>query len=179
MSSIAPVLKQLFEAYPSNKATEGTVAMYVKLLRDIPAAELQVVVDQAVCDCTYLPTIAEIRSRWHKLTRPAGAMSAAEAWGMVTAEIRRVGSWGTPCFEHPQVAHVVRAIGWQELCMSENQMADRAHFMRMFEQVAGREEEVARLLPSSRALLESRGAVGDVVKRLADGKRTAAGRVGA
>jgi hypothetical protein len=39
--------------------------------------------------------------------------------------------------------------------------------MRMFEQVAGREEEVARLLPSSRALLESRGAVGDVVKRLA------------
>jgi hypothetical protein len=175
MNSIAAILRQLFEAYPNNRATEGTVAMYVKLLRDIPVEELQVVTDQAISECTFLPTVAELRQRWYRLTQPQHQLTADAAWGMVTAEIRRVGAWGSPTFDSPIVARIVANMGWRDLCASENGMADRAHFMRMFEQAQERDLANRRLLPQSVNLLEAKGGtvehVGNVIKRLMGGPK--------
>ena len=45
------VLKQLFAAYPNTQVPDGTVAIYMRLLQDIPLDELQVVVDQCIAQC--------------------------------------------------------------------------------------------------------------------------------
>lgn len=155
MDEMEFVLSQLFSAYANAKIDEGTTAVYVRLLRDIPPADLQTVVDQSIAECKFLPTVAELRERWHTLTRTLGQLSAAEAWGQVKAEVRRIGSWGKPEFDDPTVARVVRMMGWNEICMSEApEGVDRAQFMKMYEQLAGREEQVQKLLPQARDLAE-------------------------
>lgn len=155
MDKMEFVLSQLFSAYANAKIDEGTVAVYMRLLADIPPADLQAVIDQCIAECKFLPTVAEIRERWHILTRTLGQLSAAEAWGQVKAEVRRIGSWGTPKFDDPTVARVVKMMGWNEICMSEApEGVDRAQFMKMYEQLAGREEQVQKLLPQARDLAE-------------------------
>lgn len=152
MGNIQPILKQLFAAYANSQVTPATIAVYVRLLADIPPADLQVVVDQCLAECKFLPAIAEIRERYALLTRTIAQPTAAEAWGEVLVEIRRVGYVGSPYFADSAIAQVVRQMGWRELCMSETPGVDRAQFMRMYEQLQARGEQIERLLPQSRRL---------------------------
>jgi hypothetical protein len=66
---------------------------------------------------------------------------AADAWGEVIAQIRSVGSWGQPVFKNKVIEQAVNLMGWKELCMSENQIADRAHFLKIFETLMTRENK--------------------------------------
>jgi hypothetical protein len=161
------VLKQLFSAYANSQVTVETIAVYDRLLSDIPPTDLQTVIDQCVAECKFLPTVAEIRERWHALTRTIGVPTATEAWGEVQAEIRRVGYIGTPTFANFFTTQVVKMIGWRDLCASENVIADRAHFMKMYDQLIERGEQVNRLLPQ--ALTMAQGRVGTSgMKRIGD-----------
>lgn len=164
MDEMEFVLSQLFSAYANAKVDDGTVAVYVRLLRDIPPADLQAVVDQCLAECKFLPTIAEIRERYHNLTRTIGGLTAGEAWGIVKDEIRRVGSWGLPTFENPTIAQVVKNMGWLELCTSESpEGVDRAQFERAYNALIERGEQMQKLLPQARDLVEARN---DNVKRI-------------
>lgn len=155
------VLKQLFSAYPHTQATVQTIAVYDRLLSDIPSADLQTVVDQAIAECKFLPTVAELRERYHALTRTLGQLTATDAWGQVKEEIRRVGSWGLPKFTDPTVAHVVKRMGWLELCLSESpEGVDRAQFERMYKEILARGEQMNKLLPQAREMAEQRIAGG-------------------
>lgn len=154
------VLRQLFSAYANAQVTVETIAVYDRLLSDIPAADLQTVIDQCIADCKFLPTVAEIRERWHMLIRTIGIASAAEAWGEVQAEIRRVGYVGTPYFANSITAQVVKQLGWRDLCASENVVADRAHFMRMYDQMVERSEQAQKLLPQAKEMAQERIAMG-------------------
>lgn len=157
MDEMEFVLSQLFSAYANAKVDEGTVAVYIRLLADIPPGDLQTVVDQAIAECKFLPTVAELRDRYHALTRTLGQLTATDAWGQVKSEIRRIGSWGTPTFDDPVVAKVVRNMGWMELCMSESpEGVDRAQFERMYNETINRGEQVQKLLPQARDLAERR-----------------------
>lgn len=173
VSDIRPILKQLFAAYANTQVTPELVAVYTRILSNIPPDDLQVVVDQCIAECKFMPTVAEIRERYTALTRSLAALSAAEAWGLVTGEIRRIGSWGAPQFDDPLTARVVEMMGWRELCQSENQMADRAQFMRMYQEIRDRHDRIDNLLPQARAMLEAhtgrdvQNLIGQTVKRLA------------
>ena len=151
------ILRQLVSAYANTQVTTETFAVYDRLLSDIPPADLQAVVDQCIAECKFLPTVAEIRERYHALTRTMGTLTAGDAWGQVKAEIRRIGSWGTPAFADPVIAKVVRNMGWLELCTSESpEGVDRAQFERAYNEQVNRGEQVQKLLPQARDLAEKR-----------------------
>jgi hypothetical protein len=149
------ILRQLFSAYANAQVTVETIAVYDRLLADIPPADLQTVVDQAIAECKFLPTVAELRERYHALTRTLGRLTATDAWGQVKAEIRRIGSWGVPTFDDPVIAKVVRNMGWNELCMSESpEGVDRAQFERAYNEIVNRGEAMQKLLPQARDMAE-------------------------
>src|SRR5215218_257481 len=104
--SITPINRQLVSAYPNTQVTVETIAVYDRLLTDIPPTDLQTVVDQCIATSRFLPTVAEIRDKWHALTVTLGQPSSAEAWGEVLKEIRRVGWIGVPEFSNPLIAQV-------------------------------------------------------------------------
>jgi hypothetical protein len=143
------VMRQLFSAYPNTAAGAETVAMYVRLLADIPPASLQMVVDQAIATSKFLPTIAELRDTYHGLNT-TNRLTWADGWDMVQREIRRIGSYGIPCFGDELTARVVKSMGWRTLCMSENASTDRAQFRDMYNALAARDEGDRKLLPQAR-----------------------------
>lgn len=145
MEQIAFILKQLFAAYPNNKATEGTVAVYVSRLKDIPPTELQIVVNQCIDESEFLPTIAKIKEMHRQMKSPVSPDLAQRGWESVTRAIAGVGTWGIPAFKDPIVKRVVDAFGWMNLCMSDNQMADRAQFVKFYESFARQAAEEERL----------------------------------
>lgn len=56
-----------------------------------------------------------------------------EAWLEVQRQMSAVGWYGSPVWSHPAVGDVVRELGgFKSLCVSENAMSDRAHFLRLY-----------------------------------------------
>ena len=46
-----------------------------------------------------------------------------------------------PKFKDPLIQKAVDIMGWKELCLSENQVADRAHFMKIYDKLVERKCE--------------------------------------
>lgn len=84
-----------------------------------------------------------------------------EAWAEVQREIARVGWTGAldpqrkPLFSHPTISAAVEAMGWQTLCESENEVADRAHFLKLYGSATARATRDAVMPASVRELLEA------------------------
>lgn len=58
---------------------------------------------------------------------------AEEAWGELRNEQSRVGGiYGSPNFDDETLRKTVKIMGWRNLCLSTNEEADRAHFMKIF-----------------------------------------------
>ncbi len=155
MSAIetADALMILYAAFPNTEWSTTTQAVYAKHLADIPVEELKTVIAQAIGTCRFPPTVAEIRDTWHGLSH-VGRLTYGEAWELVQKEIRRVGSYSKPQFSDETTARVVAAMGWKELCMSEDQGRDRAQFRDMYNALVGRDDTVEKLLPQARQLAE-------------------------
>jgi len=158
----------LVAAFPNARVTSGTSAVYERFLADLDYRDVDEAVAVLVATCKFLPTVAEIRdavakSRSGALTAP----SAEEAWGMVLREVGRRGRYRLPEFTHPAIEAAVSAMGWVNICDSENQVADRAHFFRTYDAALAtstRRENVGRLLEHRRQnQLEP---AGGVVKRV-------------
>jgi len=145
------VLKELFAAFPNTQASNGTIAVYMRLLKDIPVEDLQTIVDQAIATCKFMPTVAELRDIHHGL-RHIDRLSWTEGWDTVQSEMRRIGSYGVPKFDDDLTARVVHAMGWKTLCASENAAIDRAQFRDMYTALAARQDTDQKLLPQARAL---------------------------
>lgn len=169
MRDIQGILKQLFSAYPNTQVTPETVAVYLRLLGDIAPTDLQVIVDQAVATCKFLPTVAELRDMRHSM-EAMGELSWGEAWEDVQREMRRIGSYGVPAFRTELTAAVVRSMGWKVLCASENPQTDRAQFRDIYNAMQVRQGNVKKLLPQAREWSERNGGLaplGEMVKRIA------------
>lgn len=94
--------------------------------------------------------------------------SPDQAWGELRAQLRHVGSlrgttsWPSgekiePHWSHPLIGVVADRFGWDALCRSTNEMADRAHFLKMWEQASGQERTWESVPPAARAALASHG----------------------
>jgi hypothetical protein len=171
VKDVQAIVQQLVAAYPNAKVSEQTVVVYLRMLQDIPADELQTVVDQCIAQQKFIPTVAEIRDMHRTLTVSLNRPTAAEAWGEVRRAIMRVGHIRVPEFDDPLVAEAVKHMGWRELCVSENQVADRARFLQTYEQLSDRREQGDKLLPPARQLAERNGmkrltAVGELLPEL-------------
>jgi len=121
---------------------------WYSMLKDIEYPVLEIAIKKLVSELVYPPTIADIRNAVAETTE-IPALDAAGAWGEVRDAIRYYGSYRKEdALESlsPLTRQVVQGMGWQELCYSENQMADRAHFIRMYETLVDRERK-ERVIP--------------------------------
>lgn len=164
-SQIKAVFGMLSAAYPQAGVTAATLAVYVRTLADLDPQ----ILDAAAADCIsrlkFFPTVAEIREAAAQVASLRfGPPSPGEAWAEVVSAIREVGSWGSPSWSHPRIGEAVRQVGgWRNLCLSENQAADRARFLEIYAEASRREAYDAVTLPE----------VKDLALRLA-GKATSA-----
>lgn len=148
---ILHVLALLGAVYPGFELKELTVEVYLRLLSDIPADLLEQAALDHVSRSTFFPTIAELRSAAFGLLEAAHpALDAHSAWLEVQAEIERVGRKGEPHFSTPLIEQAVEALGWRNLCLSDNPVAERAHFVQTYQAVIEQGRQSARRLPEVR-----------------------------
>lgn len=137
-------------AFPNMQVTEATVKLWHELLGDLDFNLAIAATKKLILESSYPPTIADIRKRAAEIMTPQ-EIDAAEAWGEVERAIRKYGYYcESEALESmsPQVARVVRYIGWREICLSEEPGVVRGQFLKMYQQVSEREQKM-RLLPQS------------------------------
>lgn len=156
--TVTAVIVMLTEAYPGKfEANAETFRVWSRLLEDIPDRALLAAAVHHTTQCKFVPTIAELRDAAFSIT--AGDLAPetpGEAWDRVSRAMRQLGSYRAHEAREMLGEVLWRCIGamggWRELCLSENGVADRAHFLRAFEQIRDRDRVLVRSLPEVRAL---------------------------
>lgn len=174
---IDTALAMLSVAYPnySKAANAMTRAVFQRILADVDDMLLESATLQWLSTAhAFHPTPGELRDMCHALIK-SDDPTAEEAWGLVKKAIRTYGSYRKPEFASETVAMTVEVMGWFELCMSENEEADRAHFWKIYRQIAERAKTDTMMLPAVKSNLQQLKAanvselIGQTVKRLTSG----------
>ena len=142
----AEVIGTMFGAYGQADDAKR-VAIYVKLLSDIPAAVLGKACKKLMLESKFLPSIAEIVEASRSLLGTANddkrIREWAEAWNEIELAMQRT-PWGSyPVFSRPEIAQAVESFGWYNLqtCLAEKIDTVRAQMRRIYEDVCKRTKE--------------------------------------
>lgn len=178
------LIAALVTAYPDawrfldEAQAASTRKMYRHMMRDLEVEPAKAACAALVATSKRMPSIAELRAA--VIAQSAGVRRVGgEAWGALQRLIGRYGSYRSPgvdfVIEDPVLAACVQALGWRSLCLSEEQVSDRARFIDLYDQLAKAAEQsrqVGQLAASSnsqnprREIAGEPAAIGDIVGRL-------------
>lgn len=136
-------------AYPKAKILETDQAMdfWYEMIGDLDYQVVNNAVLEHISTSVFPPSIAEIRQKCTQRLNPIITDWGA-AWEEVQNAMRRYGYYR----EEEAMASLsrltavaVRRMGFRNLCMSENPVADRAHFQRMYEGMVKEEQNRVQL----------------------------------
>lgn len=124
-----------------------SVRTWYMMVRDLPYEAANAAIQKYAATNRFPPTVADIRAQAAEIT--SGRQSGwGEGWEKTMKAIRKYG------YTNPEGAlasldettrKTVERLGWMELCISENAMADRANFRVIYEQEQVRAKENAAL----------------------------------
>lgn len=124
-----------------------SIQLWYRMLGDIDFKICETALQELIATQTYPPQIAEIRAKCAEYTLPQ-IKDAGEAWGDVQRAIRKYGYYRSEealeSLEGP-TKDAVERIGFRELCLGDNQIANRAHFFKIYDAIAQRKINEARL----------------------------------
>jgi hypothetical protein len=154
------VIAKLFAMFPNGNASKQTVLGYIERLSCIPVDELEIIINQCIDESEFLPTVAKIKEMHRRLTSNVSPDMAAEGWLSVQKAMHDPATYSPdpegppPKFRDPLVQRAVAALGWHTLRMSENAMADRAQFLKLYEAFARNIASEEKLSPQFKQLRE-------------------------
>lgn len=151
---------------------KDTLLFWYSLFENDSPQVFMMAIGRVISTSEFAPTVAAIRKQIEELTNPVARFTADDAWGEVTKAIRNFGTYReTEALESmsPITRKIVTAMGYKLLCLSEDQMVDRAHFLKMFEQYKDRERKEYMLPDSLKTETVKIG--NDPIKMLADGMK--------
>ena len=142
------------------------VAAWSLMLADLDPVVAKAAVIKVCRESDYFPSVARIVAAAEELDpRNEKLPTAAEAWEEVEKLIIRFGPYRAPQYSCDTVRRAVRAIGWLQLCCSENPAADRAHFLRLYDSMKNKRKEAREI----EQVMKIAG-VGDLIRALAGGQ---------
>ena len=145
-----------YRNWPEKDKEELTISLWSKMLADTEFYIAEAAIEKFIAESVYPPTIADVRARIADIT-VFREKTAIEAWGDVMHAIRRWGHWNIEeamNYLTGTTKKVVKSIGFRTLCMSENEMADRAHFLKVYEVLAKRDREESLMLQSTKDVMQ-------------------------
>lgn len=124
--------------------------MWFALLGDLPYNVGSVAIQKYMLTNKFPPTVAEIRELASTITN-GDPLTWGESWERALNAVRRYGSYNEAAALEsldPQTRKCVENIGFKTLCMSENIMVERAHFQKIFDVYAKREQANKQIPPA-------------------------------
>ena len=138
---------------PNQQAME----LWYRELSDIPFPVAEAALRKWVATNKWSPSIAEIREMTSDIQH-GEQLTWGEAWEKALTAIRRFGYLNPKDALDsldPLTRKCVENIGYLDLCKSENIMVERAHFQKIFEVYAKREQTDKRLPNNLRKAIEA------------------------
>lgn len=141
-------LKMIRRAYPlfyhgvNQQEFNEILVLWSEMLTDVDVTDFVSALKRIIATETKPPNIATVRKAVLELQR--NDLSTNDAWDLVCNTIRRYGSYGqVEAMQQlpPTVGKVVRAMGYRKLCMSQDTMVDRAHFIKFYAAEVERDKE--------------------------------------
>ena len=135
--------------YPREQLLPNQQAMelWYRELCDIPYNVAEMALRKWVSTNKWSPSIADIREMTSGIVN-GEPMAWGESWEKAMNAVRRFGSYNQAAAMDsldPLTRKCVESIGFMTLCMSENIMVERAHYQKIFEVYAKREQTEKRL----------------------------------
>ncbi len=157
-------LKGAIPRFIENGGLAPAGRIWHKLLAEVPAPVFMAVIEQVLLEETFFPTVSALYERARKLILPP-ELSGEEVWGLVLAEMSRVGgSYGTPEFPgNHALLEAVRAIGWRDICFTAEPDITRAQLREAYNRIRARH----KLEDAREALLNNAALETDTKERLA------------
>lgn len=132
------VLKTSYPRFYTNLSkidAENIINLWSVMFAEDEAKAVEIALYKLIATSPYPPSIADLRKTIAEITTPVN-LDSSEAWGEVMKAIRIYGyinEEGALKSMSPLTAEIVRRMGWQTICQSENVVADRAHFLKIYE----------------------------------------------
>ena len=148
--------------FPSSNAFNNPMAMelWFEMLQEVNFDSACVALKRHVATNKFPPTVNDILTAVAD-NNAVGIQTSSDAWNDVLEAIRKFGVYrvdeGVNSLQEP--TRSIMRNQFRETCLSENLMADKAHFLKMYDTYSKR-DQTQRLLPES---------LKNEVKRLTDG----------
>ena len=129
-------------AQPTFIPDQDAFNMWYALMGDLEYEVCAVAIKKYMLTNKFPPTVAEIREMASGIVN-GDPLTWGESWERALAAVRKYGSYNKmEALDSLDslTRKCVESIGYLELCMSENIMVERAHFQRVFEVFAKREQ---------------------------------------
>lgn len=137
-------------AQPTFIPDQDAFNMWFALIGDLPYEVCSVAIKKYMLINKFPPTVAEIRELAAGIVN-GDPLTWGESWERALNAVRRFGSYNKAAALEsldPLTRKCVDSIGYMQLCMSENIMVERAHFQKIFEIYAKREQTEKQLPPA-------------------------------
>lgn len=127
---------------------EEAMELWYRALQDIPIKVAMAFFNKWVMTEKWSPSVADIRKGCAEVLNPEITDDWSKGWNEC---IRAIGKYGymreaeALASMSEKTRETVRCLGWRSLCMSENEMADRANFRQVYESVQKRQVETEAL----------------------------------
>lgn len=148
-----------------------SMEMWYRELADIPYPVAEAALRKYVATNKFSPTIADIREMAATVENGDKPLWS-DGWDQVLRAVRKYGSY-RPVEAMESMDEItreaVRRLGYKELCMSENIMAERAQFRMIFEQIVDRRQTNSQISVNLAQLI-----AGIQNNRLEEGEKRAA-----
>lgn len=155
---------------------EQAMSLWYMELKDIPGEIAMMALREHVHTSKWSPSISDIRELAAGI-QSSETLDWGEAWQKVVMAIRKKGMYreeeALESLDDITRAAVER-LGFQNLCLSENPVADRARFKDIFEQLAERRRRERRL-PGDLRLAIKNVQAGNAIEKAAEGMRIESG----
>jgi hypothetical protein len=146
-SETAKILAIITTAYPEKFQVDDTkIKLWGTLLKDFSYEIVNIAVQKHITTSPYVPAISDIRNQVIDIITPEEEkIDAGEAWGEV---VRAISLYGTYRQEEakqtlsPKVLQVIRYMGWQAICHTENIDVVRGQFVKIYNSVTQRERQL-------------------------------------
>lgn len=136
MLKVMALIKAVYSKFGEGMDVEYMAGIWYELLSDLKYQDVQRALKRWMATEKWAPTIADIRSMVLEVNRNV-VSDWTEGWSQVTRAISKYGypnESGALASMDDITRECVKAIGWKNICDSEEIGVERGHFRAMYEQ---------------------------------------------
>ena len=173
----AQILAACLKAFPSSKADEETILLYITALDELSFWQVKAALLKLLRTARFFPTVSEILEAAEDVERTAGdneLPTPAEAWEEAMSLVKTCHMYKAWMFSCPEVEKAVEQFGKESLVqLNQNEVGTaRAQFRNIYKSVIEKEKakrhnaEVLRQMGTDVGMLVSRAAGAHDMNRL-------------